>query len=90
MLRSFHHISSRPRKAIPALNVYKADVFSRIPDPWFWGEVQHGATRLPTEDYYFARQALKHGVEIWCDWDVPLIHHVEGMATQGGNLVSVI
>lgn len=72
------------------LNVYKADVFRRIPNPWFYGPDNMSIGRLMTEDYYFASQAHKHGVEIWVDWDVSLIHHVEGMATKGCDLVSVI
>jgi hypothetical protein len=72
------------------LNVYKADVFRRIPDPWFWGPDNMSIGRLMTEDYYFASQAHKHDVEIWVDWSVALVHCIEGMATCNGNMVSVI
>lgn len=68
------------------LMVCKASVFDRIPEPWFWGpETVANPKRMMTEDYYFAVQAIKYGVEFWIDWDVKLTHVVDGLVTRGGN-----
>lgn len=71
------------------LIVFKSTVFSKIPEPWFYGQdmLIPETGRLMTEDYYFAKRAAENGVEIWVDWDVKLIHHADGLVTYDGKVV---
>jgi len=68
--------------------VIRRDVFDKIPYPWFFGPEMIGKDRLVTEDYFFAKQAMKYGVDIYVDWDVPIKHAVNGMTTHKGVLIA--
>lgn len=71
------------------LTVYRMDVFKIIPRPWFFGPDSVLTDRLMTEDYHFAAQAHKHGVEIWCDWECNVIHNADGLVTDEGELHAI-
>jgi hypothetical protein len=47
-----------------------------------------GKDRMSTEDYFFAKQAIKYGVDMYVDWDVPVKHSVNGMRTFKGSLIA--
>jgi hypothetical protein len=65
---------------------YKADVFRKIPSPWFFGIDMVSGDRCMSEDYYFALQAKKHGIDMFVDWDVKLIHAADGLITHDGEV----
>ena len=67
------------------LQVYKVDVFRRIPYPWFSG-VCNPKGEPTTPDFAFGFKCYDAGVETYVDWDVPLKHHSAGMMTENGQL----
>ncbi|MFA5151115.1 MAG: hypothetical protein WC554_01000 [Clostridia bacterium] len=68
--------------------IIRKDVFDKIPYPWFFGPEMIGKDRMSTEDYFFAKQAIKYGVDMYVDWDVPVKHSVNGMRTFKGSLIA--
>lgn len=76
------------------LVVYDARVFSKMPEPWFFGAwMFHNEPdnyRMATEDYFFATQAERYGVEIWVDWETRLKHAVDGLFTHNGKIESML
>jgi len=45
----------------------KAEVFYKIPQPWFWYKInEHGAVTM-SHDWWFSERAREHGYEVWCD-----------------------
>jgi hypothetical protein len=67
------------------LQVYKVEVFRKIPFPWFCGGLNPRGEPT-TADFNFGFKAYDAGVETWVDWDVPCRHHVAGMMTENGQL----
>ncbi|MDD5485955.1 MAG: hypothetical protein PHW65_00110 [Dehalococcoidales bacterium] len=70
------------------LVVFRRDVFEKIPYPWFCGPETYSSVsqRIGTEDYFFAQQAMKYGVDIYVDWDVKLKHVIIGAYVQNGTV----
>jgi len=70
------------------LLVFRRDIFEKIPFPWFsgFGMFDEKTGRLRTEDYFFAEQCRKNGIDIWVDWDVPVAHKADGLYTYKGSL----
>jgi hypothetical protein len=70
--------------------VFRNDIFNIIPYPWFSGVsmINPKTGRMRTEDYFFAEQCKKHGIEMWVDWDVQIEHVADGMTTLGGKLMA--
>lgn len=75
---------------------YRRDVFETLTKPWFFGPDMFvpaccdGKPRMMTEDFYFAKQARAFGVQMWVDWDVPLVHATAGMYTSCGTMHSSV
>ena len=84
-----HHGLEQVKAVGGELTIYNMDVFKDIPSPWFFGPETVATGRQMSEDYFFALQAHKHGVDIYCDWDVQLRHCVDGLTTIGGKLVAM-
>ncbi len=56
------------------LLMIKADVFKKIPQPWFgykWND--NGSVKMST-DWFFCEKAREHGYEIWCDTSITAGH----------------
>lgn len=70
------------------LAAFKVDVFRRMKRPWFSGVLRPDGTTT-TDDFAFGCRAFDAGVEIWLDWDLPLVHHAGGMVTDGSGLRSM-
>jgi hypothetical protein len=92
--RQFHIVQNpKERKGVEKiasnggeLQVFRRDVFEKIPSPWFMGADMFTGNRLMTEDYYFAKQAMKHGVDVFVDWDVKVSHTASGLVTYNGEI----
>lgn len=70
------------------LLVFKKNVFEKIPPPWFFGTEMITKNGMRTEDYFFAMQCIKYGVDMYVDWDVKLEHTTTGVKTYNGKLIS--
>lgn len=84
-----HHGLEKVSAVGGELVVYNMSIFDKLPSPWFFGPDMVKSDKIMTEDYFFAVQAWKHGVEIWCDWDVDIRHCADGIVTSRGKLVSL-
>lgn len=49
------------------LMLVKADVFSNIPQPWFFFESEENGDMKTGEDVWFCKQLFKKGIDVWCD-----------------------
>ncbi len=91
MVRKDHKREGLERVALYGeLQVYKREVFERISHPWFFGPDFIRGRTMMSEDTYFCLQAAKVGVEIWVDWDIPVIHGADGLVTENGELRSYL
>ena len=68
------------------LMAFRKDVFEKIPAPWFFAPEMIRGDDFMTEDYFFAVQAQKYGVDLYVDWDVKVQHAVAGLVTYDGKL----
>lgn len=51
----------------------KAEVFKKIPKPWFNSPLDE-EDNFMTEDFYFFDKANKAGIEVWCDPSLAIRH----------------
>ena len=52
----------------------KAEVFKELPKPWFAHEYNKSEDNYCGEDIYFCNQAMHHGIDVWLDADIKLVH----------------
>lgn len=71
------------------LQLVKAEVFQKIPRPWFFGPDMCKGDSFMTEDTYFCLQAAKCGVEVWVDWDINVVHVADGLVTDENGVRSM-
>lgn len=45
----------------------KADVFRKVPQPWFWYKIADNGMVTMSHDWYFSEKAREAGFTIWCD-----------------------
>lgn len=45
----------------------KADVFRKVPQPWFWYKILPTGAVSMSHDWYFCEKARESGYEVWCD-----------------------
>lgn len=49
-------------------------VFDKLPKPWYFFEPSTAPGGMVGEDVWFCNLARKHGIPIWCDPTIPMIH----------------
>jgi hypothetical protein len=52
----------------------KRSVFEQLPKPWFAHEYNKNLDTYGGEDIYFCNQAMHHGIEVYVDTDIQLVH----------------
>jgi hypothetical protein len=50
----------------------KAEVFDKLPKPWFAHQYNNETDNFSGEDIYFCNQAYKHDIDVWIDADVSM------------------
>lgn len=45
----------------------KADVFKKVPQPWFWYKTAPSGAVTMSHDWFFCEKARESGYKIWCD-----------------------
>lgn len=45
----------------------KAEVFLKVPQPWFWYTINSLGAVTMSHDWYFCKKARERGYDIWCD-----------------------
>ena len=45
----------------------KAEVFQKVPQPWFWYKIADNGMVTMSNDWYFCEKARENGYKIWCD-----------------------
>jgi len=51
-----------------------ADVYKRLPKPWFAHEYNKILDNYSGEDIYFCNQAMHHGIQVFVDADIKVTH----------------
>ena len=74
------------------LCVYKRSAFEKMQRPWYYGPMMLDTSngRMMTEDYHLARRAMEAGVDVYVDWNVPLVHCADGGVTVNGEVRSIL